>query len=113
MKLDRTSALNNQQWTVAHHFDHIRQGHPFARQIAVQYELAHTDFRVLQLILQLEGQPALYADFTAAYEKVQAFEWPFIAGGPEAFSARFGTRLADYHQAVAAFDTVCEQVAEG
>ncbi|WP_262316671.1 hypothetical protein [Lacticaseibacillus parakribbianus] len=111
MTLEITSSLQNLQRTVNHHFRHIQAAHPFARPIAVQYELAYTDYRVVQLALQLGEQPALNAELTAAYEAVQAFEWPFIAGGPAEFAAQHGEAPAGYAQAVATFDAVCARVA--
>ncbi|WP_461225954.1 hypothetical protein [Lacticaseibacillus suihuaensis] len=111
MTLEIASSLQNLQWTVDHHLRHIQANHPFARPIAVQYELAYTDYRVVQIALQLGGQPALNAALTAAYQAVQAYEWPFIAGGPAEFAAQHGEDATGYREAVDTFDAVCGQVA--
>ncbi|WP_461215839.1 hypothetical protein [Lacticaseibacillus sp. GG6-2] len=98
--LDVKDALARLEWTTAHHYLHIQAQHAFMRAWAVQFELAYTDMRVIQMALQLAGdQHELLQRFTTAYEAVYAYEYAFVAGGLEGFNSEFGERLADYHSA--------------
>lgn len=51
--LDVSDSLDRLAWTTEHHYRHIAAQHDFMRAWAVQFELAYTDFRTIQLALQL------------------------------------------------------------
>ncbi|MFD1431076.1 hypothetical protein [Lacticaseibacillus mingshuiensis] len=109
--LDVQSSLANLQWTVDHHFLHIQNQHPFMRAWAVQFELAYTDFRVIQLALQLAGEHDLLAQFTKIYDQLYTFEYAFAADGLEGFNAKFGDQLTTYADTVKAFDAIIPTIA--
>ncbi|WP_179394803.1 hypothetical protein [Lacticaseibacillus absianus] len=113
MKLDVAQSIANLKWTVDHHFLHIRDHSPFARAIAVQFELAYTDFRVIEMSLQLRGPEthAVLVDFAQTYTAVQRYEWPFIAGGPEEYYAQHGADFSDYQQQVTHLDDLLDTIA--
>ncbi|MCI1986898.1 MAG: hypothetical protein LKJ69_00445 [Lactobacillus sp.] len=96
--LDVKDSLNRLAWTTEHHFLHIQAQHDFMRAWAIQFELAYTDMRMIQLALQLANDPRL-KQFTAAYEAVYPFEYAFVAGGLAGFNGQFGDKLDDYHTA--------------
>ena len=54
--LDVKDSVNRLAWTTEHHFLHIQARHDFMRAWAVQFEMAYTDFRVIQMALQLGGE---------------------------------------------------------
>lgn len=97
--LDVTGSIANLQWTTEHHFLHIQARHEFIRAVAVQFEIAYTDFRTIQLALQLGGQEELLSTFTAEYNQVFKFEMAFAGGGLEGFDAKFAGRIKEYQQA--------------
>ena len=68
---------------------------------AVQFEMAYTDFRVIQMALQLGGEQYhdLLKRFAAAYEAVYAYEYAFVAGGLAGFDEQFADKMADYQTA--------------
>nr|WP_225350788.1 hypothetical protein [Lacticaseibacillus camelliae] len=53
--LDVKNSIDNLEWTTTHHLAHIQNQHPFMRRWAVQFELAYTDFRVIQMALQMDA----------------------------------------------------------
>lgn len=110
--LDVKDSLVKLQWTVEHHFLHIKNQHPFMRAWAIQYELAYTDFRVIQLALQLAGEDRhqLLADFTTSYDKLHDYEGAFANDGLEGFQAKYGDQLADYAAEVERFGGLLKQV---
>jgi hypothetical protein len=57
--LDVIGAVKNLQWTTEHHYLHIRNQHDFMRAWAVQFELAYTDFRIIQMALQIRWSNGL------------------------------------------------------
>lgn len=58
---------------------------------AVQFELAYTDFRTIQLALQLaQDQHDLLVRFTGVYDTVYQYEYEFAANGLAAFNAKYG-----------------------
>ena len=77
--LDVKDSVNRLAWTTEHHFLHIQARHDFMRAWAVQFEMAYTDFRVIQMALQLGGEQYhdLLKRFAAAYEAVYAYEYAF------------------------------------
>ncbi len=99
--LDVKNSIERLSWTVEHHFLHIQAQHDFMRAWAIQFELAYTDFRVIQMALQLSGDEhhELLAKFSAAYEKVFNYEYAFVAGGLEGFNEKYGQELDQYEQA--------------
>ncbi|GAB6093409.1 hypothetical protein [Furfurilactobacillus curtus] len=111
--LDVKDSIDRLQWTVDHHFLHIQAQHEFMRAWAVQFEMAYTDFRVIQMALQLGGEenhPLLKA-FAAAYEDVYQYEYEFAAGGLEGFNAKFGADdMTKYQAAVKTMDGLIEQI---
>lgn len=95
--LDVEDLLRRVATTVDHHYQHIANRHEFMRAWAVQFELAYTDFRVIQLALQLDGKEhELLERFTATYDDVYEYEYAFAAGGLEGFDAKFSGRLDSY-----------------
>ncbi|WP_125704913.1 hypothetical protein [Lacticaseibacillus daqingensis] len=112
MTPDVTPALANLQWTVDHHFLHIQNHSPFARAIAVQFELAYTDMRIVELALQLRDPVPvdLLSAFRTTYAAIRNYEWPFIAGGPEEYYAQHGADFSDYQQQVTEFDALIAQI---
>lgn len=83
--LDVKKSLDRLTWNTQHHFAHIEAQHDFMRAWAIQFELAYTDFRVVEMALQLDGSHHdLLAAFAAAYEKVYDYEYAFVAGGLKA-----------------------------
>ncbi|KAF1293928.1 hypothetical protein [Candidatus Enterococcus leclercqii] len=97
--LDVQGALKNLQSTVTRHFLHIQNQHPFMRAWAVQFELAYTDFRVIQLALQLADEMDLLKEFTTAYDKVYQYESAFAFDGLDGFNAKYATKMTDYEKA--------------
>ncbi len=97
--LDIQGALKNLQSTVTRHFLHIQNQHPFMRAWAVQFELAYTDFRVVQLALQLAEETALLQEFTGAYDKVYQYESAFAFDGLEGFNAKYAADMDNYEKA--------------
>lgn len=97
--LDVLGAINNLRWTTAHHFLHIKNQHEFIRIWAIQFELAYTDFRVVQMALQLDKQTALLQCFTKAYDAVYQYEYEFVKGGLEGFNQQFGNQIETYDDA--------------
>lgn len=96
--IDVENSIKNLAWTVEHHYQHILNQHEFMRRIAVQFELSYTDFRVIQLALQLSGEKnhQLLADFSSAYEQVYKYESVFSMDGLEAFNEEYGNEIDEY-----------------
>lgn len=97
--LDVLGAINNLRWTTEHHFLHIKNQHEFMRIWAVQFELAYTDFRVIQMALQLDKQTTLLQRFIKAYDAVYQHEYEFVKGGLEGFNQQFGNQIEAYDEA--------------
>lgn len=99
--LDITDSINKLSWTIEHHHAHILNKHDFMRAWAVQFELAYTDFRTIQMALQLSGDEnkKLLQDFTAAYDEVYKYEYEFAAKGLDGFYEKYANDLADYTDA--------------
>lgn len=78
---------------------------------AIQFELAYTDFRVVEMALQLDGKHHdLLAAFAAAYEKVYDYEYAFVAGGLEGFNEKYGNQIEDYRTAANDFLKLIDQI---
>ena len=97
--LDVTGAIKNLTWTTEHHFLHIKNQHDFIRIWAIQFELAYTDFRVIQLALQLDSQIEFLHRFTKAYDTVYQYEYAFAKGGLDGFNQQFGNQINSYDEA--------------
>ncbi|WP_462400645.1 hypothetical protein [Lacticaseibacillus pantheris] len=99
--MDVTDSIKRLRWTVEHHFLHIQAQHDFMRAWAIQFELAYTDFRVIQMALQLSGeeQHPLLGEFAKAYDDVYQYEYAFVAGGLAGFNDKFGDHMDEYQQA--------------
>ena len=97
--LDVIGAIKNLNWTTEHHFLHIKNQQEFMRIWAVQFELAYTDFRVIQMTLQLDSQIELLQRFTKAYDAVYQYEYAFVKDGLEGFNQQFGDQVAQYETA--------------
>lgn len=102
MMLDVKDSLKRLAWTTDHHFLHIQAQHEFMRAWAIQFELAYTDMRVIQLALQLANDHDHLIRFTTAYEAVYQYEYAFVAGGLAGFNAEFAGQLQEYHDAAEA-----------
>lgn len=66
---------------------------------AVQFELAYTDFRVIQMALQLDSQTELLQRFTKTYDAVYQYEYAFVKDGLEGFNQQFGDQVDQYETA--------------
>lgn len=110
--LDVKDSLSRLRWTVDHHFLHIQARHDFMRAWAIQFELAYTDFRTIQLALQLSGEEnhPLLASFAAAYEAVYQYEYAFATEGLAGFDDKFSGQMEKYEQAVKQIDGVLDQI---
>lgn len=110
--MDVANSIDNLTWTVDHHYLHIKNQHPFMRAWAVQFELAYTDFRSIQMALQLWGEEfhPLLKDFAKTYETIYKYESVFAMKGLDEFNAEFGDNLAEYDQAVTHFDELIAQI---
>ncbi|MEG0373160.1 hypothetical protein [Enterococcus viikkiensis] len=97
--LDVLGAINNLAWTTEHHFLHIKNQHDFLRIWAIQFELAYTDFRVIQMALQLDAQTDLLQRFTKAYDTVYHYEYAFVKDGLTGFNQAFGDQIDQYELA--------------
>ncbi|WP_283678595.1 hypothetical protein [Lentilactobacillus sp. Marseille-Q4993] len=100
--LDVKDSIEKLSWDVNHHYLHVKNQHEFMRRIAIQFELAYTDFRVIQMALQLSGDEnhQLLADFTSAYDDVFKFESEFAENGLDGFNDKYGDQIDEYGQAV-------------
>ncbi|OJG62992.1 hypothetical protein RV07_GL001132 [Enterococcus malodoratus] len=108
--LDVLGAIKNLTWTTEHHFLHIKNQHEFIRIWAIQFELAYTDFRVIQMALQLDSQTELLQRFTKAYDAVYQYEYAFVKGGLEEFNQQFGDQLDSYDEAHQTLLTVLDEL---
>ena len=109
--LDVKDSLANLTWTTTHHLAHIQNRHPFMRRWAVQFDLAYTDFRVIQIALQLEGHHHdLLADFAQTYEAIHRYEFAFAGEGLEGFDQQYGDQLPDYAAQVDHFEDLVAQI---
>lgn len=98
--LDVSDSLDRLAWTTEHHYRHIAAQHDFMRAWAVQFELAYTDFRTIQLALQLaQDQHDLLVRFIGVYDTVYQYEYEFAANGLAAFNAKYGDQLEPYRLA--------------
>ncbi|AQW20720.1 hypothetical protein PL11_001705 [Lentilactobacillus curieae] len=112
--LDVKDSIEKLSWSVNHHFLHIKAQHDFIRAVAVQFELAYTDFRTIQMALQLAGeeQHSLLASFTKAYDDVYAYESVFAMRGLDEFNSEFPDKIEDYQQKVDKFNEELDKVRE-
>ncbi|WP_268913524.1 hypothetical protein [Lentilactobacillus sp. SPB1-3] len=110
--LDVKDSIDKLSWSVNHHFLHIQAQHDFIRAVAVQFELAYTDFRAIQMALQLAGEEyhSLLADFAKAYEDVYAYESVFAMRGLDEFNSEFPNSIDDYKQKVDHFNDVLDKI---
>lgn len=97
--LDVIGSIKNLEWNTEHHFQHIKQHHEFIRIWAIQFELGYTDFRTIQLALQLDGNRADLLEFTTKYNEVYKYEYSFVKGGLEGFIEEFGDQIDAYDTA--------------
>lgn len=114
LMIDVKGAINNLQTTVQDHFDYIKGNGSFQRSFPIHFELAYTDFRVIQMALQLSGQEnhQKLLDFTYAYQDVYQYEEAFADGGPEGYNEKFAGKIDDYQAAVTKFLKALEVVAK-
>ncbi|KRM55750.1 hypothetical protein C5L31_001093 [Secundilactobacillus malefermentans] len=99
--MDVKKSLENLAWTTDHHFQHIQNQHEFIRAVAIQFELGYTDFRVIEMALQLsDGENhELLKQFATAYENVYQYEYAFVADGLSGFNEKFGHQMPAYKEA--------------
>lgn len=99
--LDVKGSINNLTDTVEKHFQSIKSQQPFERIWAVQFELAYTDFRVIQMALQMAGDNhhALLVQFTSDYHAVYNYEVAYASGGLAGFNQQFGNQIEQYQAA--------------
>lgn len=110
--LDVKGAIENLRSTSEHHYAHIENQHEFMRAWAIQFELSYTDFRVIELAVQMSGeaQHPLLARFAAAYEDVYQYEYAFVAGGLDGFNEKFGDKIPDYEKAKDTLVSVLQEI---
>ncbi len=110
--LDVKGSINNLTTTTEQHFNYIQQQRSFTRAFPIHFELAYTDFRVIEVALQLTGEQnhALLASFAAAYEAVYQYEDAYATGGLEGFNDKFANNLNDYRQAKAKLLTIIDEI---
>lgn len=110
--LDVKNSIDRLSWTVNHHFLHIKAQHEFMRAWAVQFELAYTDFRVMQMALQLDGEQnhPLLARFAASYETIYNYEYEFAANGLDGFNAKYKDDIDKYGEEVDNFNQIIEEI---
>ncbi|MCD2256457.1 hypothetical protein FHQ08_06960 [Lactobacillus sp. CC-MHH1034] len=109
--LDVKNSIERLDWTVNHHFLHIQAQHEFMRAWAIQFELAYTDFRTIQMALQSDGSHhELLARFSYAYEAIYPYEYEFAANGLAGFNAKFADKIDDYKSAVDKFNDIFKEV---
>lgn len=108
--LDILGSWKNLAATTQAHFETIRDQKEFERIFAVQFELAYSDFRTIQMALQLAEKMDLLKRYTQTYNAVYAFEYAYVAGDLAGFNERFGQQLKAYEQAVTAFLSAMEEV---
>lgn len=97
--LDVRGSIAQLRSTTEHHFQHIKNQHDFMRIWAVQFELGYTDFRTIQMALQLDGKIELLKRFAKDYDQFYHYEYAFAAGGLAGFNEQFGSEIAAYDQA--------------
>ena len=99
--LDVKGSIKNLSSTTESHFDYVQKQESFTRAFPIHFELAYSDFRVIEMALQLTGEQnhALLAQFAAAYEDVYQYEDAYASGGLEGFNRQFGNKIDDYKQA--------------
>ena len=112
--LDVKGSINNLITTTKDHFNYIKQQKSFTRAFPIHFELAYTDFRVIQVALQLTGEQnhALLASFAAAYKAVYQYENAYATGGLDGFNHQFAGKLADYEQSTNYLLEVIEQISK-
>ncbi|MYV06121.1 MULTISPECIES: hypothetical protein [Furfurilactobacillus] len=110
--VDVQDSVNRLMATANDHFTYIQAGHDFIRAWAIQFELAYTDYRTIDLALQFDGTDSnkLRKDFVSAYQAVYRFEYPFAVGGLEQFDEQCENQMPDYEVAVNQLDEVLEKV---
>ncbi|MCI1902500.1 MAG: hypothetical protein LKJ03_00295 [Enterococcaceae bacterium] len=108
--LDVIGSIKNLNDTAARHFLHIKNQHDFIRIWAIQFEIAYTDFRVIQMALQLAGKMELLKKFTKRYQAVYEFEYAFAKGGLTGFNQEFGTKIAEYGAAQQKLADVLDEI---
>lgn len=97
--LDIRGSINNLKWNTEHHFLHIQAQHDFIRRWAIQFELGYSDFRTIQMALQIDQNMDLLKEFTKAYNAVFQYESVFAEDGLEAFNQKFGDQMEQYNKA--------------
>lgn len=110
--LDVLGSIKNLTWNTEHHFLHLKNQHEFMRIWAVQFELGYTDFRTIQLALQLDQQTELLKQFTKAYDAVYPYEYAFVKGGLEGFNQAYGDQMDQYDQAHQTLLAVLQKITE-
>ncbi|MDR1087688.1 MAG: hypothetical protein LBL23_00095 [Coriobacteriales bacterium] len=110
--LDVRGSIANLKWNTEHHYLHIKNQHDFVRIWAIQFELGYSDFRTVQMALQLTGRSEMLKDFTKAYDAVYRYEYAFVQGGLEGFNQQFGTEIDAYDKAHQSFLAVLDELSK-
>lgn len=97
--LDVRGSIKNLQWNTEHHFLHLKAQHEYIPIWGVQFELGYSDFRTIQLALQLATKKDLLQRFTEAYDEVYQYEYAFVKGGLTGFNQEFGEKIPAYQAA--------------
>lgn len=108
--LDILGSWKNLATTTQQHLATIQAQREFDPLFVVQFQLAYSDFRTVQLALQLADELALLKRYTQAYNAVYEFELAYVAGGLANFNAQFGSQIAKYQTAVKAFQEVLNEI---
>lgn len=110
--LDVRGSIANLKWNTEHHYLHIKNQHDFIRIWAIQFELGYSDFRTIQMALQLANRSEMLKDFTRAYDAVYRYEYAFVQGGLEGFNQQFGTEIDAYDKAHQSFLAVLDELSK-
>lgn len=110
--LDVKGSIQNLQTTVQNHYNYIKDQKQFTRAFPIEFELAYTDFRAIQMSLQLGGEQnhPLLAQFAATYEDVYKYEYAYATTNLEGFNQQFGNNMSDYESSVNTLETQLQQI---
>lgn len=93
-------SIQNLASTTQDHFEYIQQQKSFTRGFPIHFELAYSDFRIIQFALELSGEnTSLLNSFTDDYQTVYQYEDAYATGGLEGYEEKFNGQIDAYQQA--------------
>ncbi|PWF99700.1 hypothetical protein [Levilactobacillus bambusae] len=112
--LDVKGSIKNLSSTTENHYKIIQNQEPFTRAFPIHFELAYTDFRTIEMALQMTGDQnhSLLVQFSAAYEAVYQYENAYATGGLDGFNEQFGNQIPEYEQAKNQLLTLINQISQ-